>query len=115
MSPKSLLRNPLASSPLFRFTDEKFKVVIEERYDNIKPKKVDRVVLCSGKVFYELLTRRQDDQLNNVAILRIEQLYPFPHEALTSEIKNLQMLRILFGVRKSPSIKARGTHLDITL
>ena len=88
MTPKSLLRNPLASSPLFRFTDEKFKVVIEERYDNIKPKKVDRVVLCSGKVFYELLTRRQDDQLNNVAILRVEQLYPFPHEALTSEIGN---------------------------
>jgi len=86
MSPKSLLRNPLASSPIFRFTDEKFLDVIEERYDNIKPKKVDRIILCSGKVFYELLTRRQDDQINNVAILRLEQIYPFPEQALKSEL-----------------------------
>ena len=102
MSPKSLLRNPLASSPLFRFSDEKFKVVIEERYDNIKPKKVDRVVLCSGKVFYELLTRRQDDQLNNVAILRIEQLYPFPHEALTSEIKQFTNAKDIIWCQEEP-------------
>ncbi len=86
MSPKSLLRNPLASSPIFRFTDEKFLDVIEERYDNIKPKKVDRIILCSGKVFYELLTRRQDDQINNVTILRLEQIYPFPEQALKSEL-----------------------------
>ena len=102
MTPKSLLRNPLASSPLFRFTDEKFKVVIEERYDNIKPKKVDRVVLCSGKVFYELLTRRQDDQLNNVAILRVEQLYPFPHEALTSEIKKFTNAKDIIWCQEEP-------------
>jgi 2-oxoglutarate dehydrogenase E1 component len=86
MSPKSLLRNPLASSPLFRFTDETFINVIEERYANIKPKKVNRIVLCSGKIFYELLTRRQDDQINNVSILRLEQLYPFPEEALKEEL-----------------------------
>jgi 2-oxoglutarate dehydrogenase E1 component len=102
MTPKSLLRNPLASSPLFRFTDEKFKVVIEERYDNIKPKKVDRVILCSGKVFYELLTRRQDDQLNNVAILRVEQLYPFPHEALTSEIKKFTNAKDIIWCQEEP-------------
>ena len=102
MTPKSLLRNPLASSPLFRFTDEKFKVVIEERYDNIKPKKVDRVVLCSGKVFYELLTRRQDDQINNVTILRVEQLYPFPHEALSSEIKNFPNAKDIVWCQEEP-------------
>ena len=102
MTPKSLLRNPLASSPLFRFTDEKFKVVIEERYDNIKQKKVDRVVLCSGKVFYELLTRRQDDQLNNVAILRVEQLYPFPHEALTLEIKKFTNAKDIIWCQEEP-------------
>ena len=86
MSPKSLLRNPLAASPLFKFTEGKFRDVYEEQYDNIKPKKVDRIIMCSGKVFYELLTRRQDDQINNVAILRLEQLYPFPHDALKSEL-----------------------------
>ena len=86
MTPKSLLRNPLAASPMHKFTDEKFRDVYEEQYDNIKPKKVDRIVMCSGKVFYELLTRRQDDQINNVAILRLEQLYPFPAEILHAEL-----------------------------
>ena len=51
--------------------------------------------MCSGKVFYELLTRRQDDQINNVAILRLEQLYPFPEEQLIKELsRNFQMLKI---------------------
>ena len=86
MTPKSLLRNPLAASPLHKFTEEKFRNVYEEQYDNIKPKKVDRIVMCSGKVFYELLTRRQNDQINNVAILRLEQLYPFPTDILHAEI-----------------------------
>jgi len=66
------------------------------------PKKVDRVVLCSGKVFYELLTRRQDDQLNNVAILRVEQLYPFPHEALTLEIKKFTNAKDIIWCQEEP-------------
>ena len=87
LTPKSLLRNKLANSPLYRFVDDvEFKLVIRERYKNIKDKKVTRVVLCSGKVFYELLARRQKDKINNVAILRIEQLYPFPHKVLVSEL-----------------------------
>ena len=87
MSPKSLLRNPLAASPLHKFTEGKFRDVYEEQYDNINPKKVDRVIMCSGKIFYELSTRRQDDQIDNVAILRLEQLYPFPAEKLMTELE----------------------------
>ena len=102
MSPKSLLRNPLASSPLFKFTEGKFKDVYEEQYDNIKAKKVDRVVMCSGKVFYELLTRRQDDQINNVAILRLEQLYPFPLELLKSEIAKYPNCKDLIWCQEEP-------------
>ena len=102
MSPKSLLRNPLASSPLFKFTEGKFKDVYEEQYDNIKAKKVGRVVMCSGKVFYELLTRRQDDQINNVAILRLEQLYPFPRELLKSELEKYPNSKELIWCQEEP-------------
>ena len=102
MSPKSLLRNPLAASPLFKFTEGKFRDVYEEQYDNIKPKKVDRVLMCSGKVFYELLTRRQDDQINNVAILRLEQLYPFPHEALQSELAKFTGAKDIVWCQEEP-------------
>ena len=102
MSPKSLLRNPLAASPLFKFTEGKFKDVYEEQYDNIKAKKVDRVVMCSGKVFYELLTRRQDDQINNVAILRLEQLYPFPLELLKLELAKYPNSKELIWCQEEP-------------
>ena len=102
MSPKSLLRNPLAASPLFKFTEGKFRNVYEEQYDNIKPEKVDRVIMCSGKVFYELLTRRQDDQINNVAILRLEQLYPFPHEALKTELAKYPKAKDIIWTQEEP-------------
>ena len=102
MSPKSLLRNPLAASPLFKFTEGRFRDVYEEQYDNIKPNKVDRVVMCSGKVFYELLTRRQDDQINNVAILRLEQLYPFPAEQLMSELAKFPKAKDIVWCQEEP-------------
>ena len=102
MSPKSLLRNPLAASPLFKFTEGKFKDVYEEQYDNIKPKKVDRVIMCSGKIFYELLTRRQDDQINNVAILRLEQLYPFPAEKLMTELAKFPNAKDIVWCQEEP-------------
>ncbi len=102
MSPKSLLRNPLAASPLFKFTEGKFRDVYEEQYDNIKPNKVDRVIMCSGKVFYELLTRRQDDQINNVAILRLEQLYPFPAEQLMNELAKFPKAKDVVWCQEEP-------------
>lgn len=102
MSPKSLLRNPLAASSLFKFTEGKFKNVYEEQYDNIKPNKVNRVIMCSGKVFYELLTRRQDEQMNNVAILRLEQLYPFPAEQLMNELVKFPKAKDIVWCQEEP-------------
>lgn len=86
MTPKSLLRNPLAKSPINKFEEDQFKLVYGEQYDNIKPEVVDKVIICSGKVFYDLLTMRQDKGINNIAIIRIEQIYPFPLEYLKKEI-----------------------------
>lgn len=77
MSPKSLLRHPSAVSSMDEFASGTFQNAIAE-IDKLDLKAVERVVLCSGKVFYDLLEKRRENELNNVAIIRIEQLYPFP-------------------------------------
>jgi len=85
MSPKSLLRHRLAVSPLADFSEGGFRNVIGE-IDELKPGKVTRVVICTGKLYYELLERRREEGLENVAILRLEQLYPFPEEELAEAL-----------------------------
>ncbi|HDU8609260.1 TPA: 2-oxoglutarate dehydrogenase E1 component [Morganella morganii] len=79
MSPKSLLRHPLAVSSLEELAEGRFEAVIGEA-DSLNPADVKRVVLCSGKVYYDLLEQRRKNNQTDVAIIRIEQLYPFPHE-----------------------------------
>lgn len=78
MTPKSLLRHKLAVSKLEDLTSGKFQNVISEIDDDINPNEVTKIILCSGKVYYDLLKKRRDNTLNHITILRIEQLYPFP-------------------------------------
>ena len=85
MTPKSLLRHKLATSPVSDLTDGQFHNVIPE-IDKVEVKKIRTVVLCCGKVYYDLLQQRRDDSLEHVAIIRIEQLYPFPKEELKKEL-----------------------------
>ncbi len=86
MTPKSLLRNKDATSALSDFTRGGFQTVIGELKE-IKPEKVKRMVVCSGKVYYDLVKKREERGSDDVAIVRIEQLYPFAHKAFASEIK----------------------------
>ena len=81
MTPKSLMRHKLAVSELADLTDGSFHPVIPE-IDDMDAAKITRIVLCSGKVYYDLLIKRREEKLMNVAIIRIEQLYPFPREML---------------------------------
>jgi len=85
-TPKSLLRNKDATSPLSEFTKGGFQTVIGETKD-IKADKVKRVVACSGKVYYDLVKQREAKGADDVAIIRVEQLYPFPHKAFAAELK----------------------------
>jgi 2-oxoglutarate dehydrogenase E1 component len=85
-TPKSLLRNKDATSPLSEFTKGAFQTVIGETRE-IKADKVKRVIACSGKVYYDLVKKREDKGVDDVAIIRVEQLYPFPHKAFGAEIK----------------------------
>ncbi len=77
MTPKSLLRHRLASSPLEDVINGQFQRIIGE-IEELDAPAVKRVVFCSGKVFYDLLEARRAAHIDNVAIVRIEQLYPFP-------------------------------------
>jgi 2-oxoglutarate dehydrogenase E1 component len=77
MTPKSLLRHPLAVSSMKDLSDGKFYNVIPE-IDELNPKQVERVVFCAGKVYYDMLEKRREQKILNVALIRIEQLYPFP-------------------------------------
>jgi 2-oxoglutarate dehydrogenase E1 component len=85
MTPKSLLRHRLTYSAIEDFLAGSFRVVIPE-IDDLDPEAVERVVFCSGKVYYDLLEARRANELGSVAIVRIEQLYPFPQHAYADVI-----------------------------
>ena len=87
MTPKSLLRNKDATSPLSEFTKGEFKTVNGELSADIDAAKVKRVIACSGKVYYDLVKKRDEKKSSDVAIIRVEQLYPFPHKAFAAEMK----------------------------
>ncbi len=86
MTPKSLLRAKDATSPLSEFTKGGFQTVIPEN-KALRNDKVKRVLVCSGKVYYDLVKKREEKAVEDVAIIRIEQLYPFPHKAFAAELK----------------------------
>jgi 2-oxoglutarate dehydrogenase E1 component len=87
MTPKSLLRAKDASSPLAEFTKGEFRTVIGPNHPEIDPQKVKRVIACSGKVAYDLMKRRDEKKAFDTVVLRVEQLYPFPHKAFAAELK----------------------------
>ncbi|HEY8908540.1 MAG TPA: 2-oxoglutarate dehydrogenase E1 component [Rhodoferax sp.] len=85
-TPKSLLRHKDAASPLAEFTKGSFQTIIPDQ-KALEADKVKRVVLCSGKVYYDLSKKREERGADDVAIMRVEQLYPFPHKVFASELK----------------------------
>ena len=101
MSPKSLLRHKLAVSTLEDLTDGGFLPIISEQ-DDINPKQVTRLVMCSGKVYYDLLEGRRNDELEHVAIIRIEQLYPFPNDLFKLEIEKYPNVEHIIWCQEEP-------------
>ncbi|HWS12596.1 MAG TPA: 2-oxoglutarate dehydrogenase E1 component [Rhodocyclaceae bacterium] len=101
MTPKSLLRHKDAVSPLEDLANGRFQTVIGE-VDELEPKKVTRVAVCSGKIFYELLAARREKKIENVAILRLEQLYPFPDDAFAAQLKLYPKAKEIVWVQEEP-------------
>jgi 2-oxoglutarate dehydrogenase E1 component len=99
MSPKSLLRHKLAVSELADFAEgTSFHRVLWDTDREIlaKADKIKRVVLCTGKVYYDLLQERRERKIDNVVLLRVEQLYPFPHKILMEELKQYPNAEIIW-------------------
>jgi 2-oxoglutarate dehydrogenase E1 component len=101
MSPKSLLRHKLAVSTLEDLTEGHFQPLIGEQ-DEINPKKVTRLIFCAGKVYYDLVEARRQDNLKNVAIARIEQLYPFPADLFRAEVAKYTCLEEIVWCQEEP-------------
>jgi len=102
LSPKSLLRNKDAGSPLELFTKGGFQTVIGETDKTLDAKKVTRALVCSGKVYYELVNARRERKATEVAIIRVEQLYPFPHKAFAAELKKFPNAAEVVWVQDEP-------------
>ena len=101
MTPKSLLRHKLSVSSLDDLTQGGFKNVIDE-IDDVQPARVTRIVFCSGKVYFDLLDSRRSDGVHNVAIVRIEQLYPFPTEEYAAVIRRYPKAREIVWCQEEP-------------
>lgn len=101
MSPKSLLRHKLAVSSLDELATGRFRTVLDET-ENLNPEKVRRILLCSGKVYYDLLERRQAEKIDDIAIVRIEQLYPFPAKRLAKVLAKYSNVKEVFWTQDEP-------------
>ncbi|CAA0113713.1 2-oxoglutarate dehydrogenase E1 component [BD1-7 clade bacterium] len=101
-TPKSLLRHKLAVSSLEELSDGSFHPVLPEVDANIDADAVERVIICAGKVYYELLEKRRELEINNIPILRIEQLYPFPEEQLHKILIQYPNLGTLVWCQEEP-------------
>ena len=112
MTPKSLLRAKLAVSPLADMAgDSWFQTVLPEIDPIDAPEAVKRVVICSGKIYYDLLTERREQKLTHVAIIRMEQLYPFPVISLPSILAPYKNAEIVW-CQEEPANNGAWTFVD---
>ena len=118
MSPKSLLRHRLAVSALEDLSEGEFQPVIPE-VDALPEKTVRRVVLCSGKVYYELLEKRREQEIGDIAIVRVERLYPFPEAQLRKQLERYPNATEIIWCQEEPQNQgawfAIQHHLHATL
>jgi len=110
MSPKSLLRHRLSVSSLEDITEGAFQCVIDE-IDPIDPAAVERLIMCSGKVYFDLLEARRQHGIANIAIARIEQLYPFPREEVLQLINRYPNAREVAWVQEEPRNQGAWVYL----
>ncbi|MGH8371284.1 MAG: 2-oxoglutarate dehydrogenase E1 component [Gammaproteobacteria bacterium] len=110
MTPKSLLRHKLSVSPLEDVTHGRFHLVIPE-IDEQKTDKVRRVVFCSGKVYYDLLEARRAAKIDDVAVVRIEQLYPFPQVEYAHTIEHYPNAAEIVWCQEEPLNQGAWYHI----
>src|SRR2546421_10046291 len=103
MTPKSLLREPLAASNLSDLSEGRFEPVLDDpRMDRRRSEPVTRLIFCSGKVYVDLVRAEQYETSERVAIARVEQLYPFPEDAVRDTIRRYRNLREVVWLQEEP-------------
>ena len=111
-APKSLLRHPLVVSPVKDFTSGAFKEVIDDTY--VTAKSVKRVLFCSGKVYFDLLEEQQANKRKDIALVRIEQLHPFPHKQFEAIVKKYKGAELVW-IQEEPENMGYWTFILRTL
>jgi len=106
-TPKSLLRHPKCVSSITDLADGKFEGIID---DTITPKSVDRLVLCSGKIYYELLDRREKEAAENVALVRVEQLFPLDKQGIIELVEKYNAKEVVW-VQEEPENMGAWTFI----
>ena len=110
MTPKSLLRHKLSVSSLEDLSKGQFRTVIPE-VDELDPQAVEKVIFCAGKVYYDLLEARRKEEIDNIAIVRIEQLYPFPQEAYLEAVQAYPNAREVVWCQEEPKNQGAWYHI----
>lgn len=100
MTPKSLLRHPKVVSPLEDFATGSFQAMIDDQ--TAVPEKVEKLVLCSGKIYYELLAKQEEQKCDNIALVRLEQLYPLHQESLNTVLEKYSSRKQIIWVQEEP-------------
>ncbi|HEY4373284.1 MAG TPA: 2-oxoglutarate dehydrogenase E1 component [Burkholderiales bacterium] len=114
-TPKSLLRHKEAVSDLGELAKGEFQPIIGEVDKSIKAKDVTRVVCCSGKVYYDLVAARRDKKLSDVAIVRVEQMYPFAHKVFGAELKKYENVTDVVWCQDEPQNQGAWFHIQHNL
>jgi 2-oxoglutarate dehydrogenase E1 component len=99
MTPKSLLRHPKVVSNISNLAEGSFLEVLEDSYE---PDNISRILLCSGKIYYDLIAQRETEKNTDTALIRIEQLYPFPEQALGASLEKYSHLRDVTWIQEEP-------------
>jgi 2-oxoglutarate dehydrogenase E1 component len=100
-TPKSMLRNHNSMSHMDEFTQGKYHEVIAQ-HASVAKSKVRKLIICTGKIFYELLQAIRENNINDITLIRIEQLYPFPDKSLTAEIAKYEHVSTVVWAQEEP-------------
>jgi multifunctional 2-oxoglutarate metabolism enzyme len=99
-TPKGMLRHPRAASRIDDFTSGRFYEVLDDR--SVQPQSVKRVLFCSGKVYYDIIAGRESRNISDVAVVRVEQMYPFPHAQLEAVLARYPQAAEVYWVQEEP-------------
>jgi 2-oxoglutarate dehydrogenase E1 component len=118
MSPKSMLRHPECVSSLMEFTgDSKFREIIDDPEITAKGgKKIFRILFCSGKIYYDLAARKKEEKRDDIAIIRLEQLYPLPEKQIRGLLENKYTGAMeIYWVQEEPANMGAWRHVSFSL